>query len=47
MNFAASGMIGLEPFVRVFRMSEGSPIPILQENSHVYEISYYKNLLRF
>lgn len=43
INFAASGMIGLEPFVRVFRMSEGSPIPILQKNSHMYEISYYKN----
>lgn len=31
MNLAASGMMGLEPFVRVFKMSEGSPIPILQK----------------
>jgi len=43
MNFAASGMIGLEPFVRVFRISEGSPTPILQENFCVYKISYCKN----
>jgi len=43
MNFAASGMIGLEPFVRVFRISEGSPTPILQKNSREYKISYCKN----
>lgn len=42
MNLAASGMIGLEPFVRVFRMSEGSPIPILQK-THVYIISHFLN----
>lgn len=35
MNLPASGIIGLEPFVRVFKMSEGSPVPILRKDSCV------------
>lgn len=37
MNLAASGMIGLEPFVRVFNMSEASPVPILQITFVTYQ----------
>lgn len=38
MNLPASGMIGLEPFVRVFKISEGSPVPILRsEKIRVYK----------
>jgi hypothetical protein len=33
----ASGITGLEPLVRVFRMSDGSPVPILkQKYNYVY-----------
>lgn len=30
MNFEFSGIIGLDPLVRVFKMSEASPAPMLQ-----------------
>jgi len=33
----ASGITGLEPLVRVFRMSDGSPVPILKQiHNYVY-----------
>lgn len=32
MNLEFSGIIGFDPFVRVFRMSDPSPAPILRKN---------------
>lgn len=56
MNLAASGIIGLEPFVRVFSISEASPVPILskrysydikkkkRENPHLSTILVYNSV---
>ena len=44
MNRLASGITGFEPLVRVFRMSDGSPVPILQHTfllNTLYYNTYY------
>lgn len=45
MNRVASGIMGFDPFVRMFRMSDGSPIPILYKKSRIIVKYVVKELI--
>lgn len=47
MNLEFSGIIGFDPFVRVFKMSEASPAPMLFEEKMQILIKFERKMWRF